>query len=222
MKKMQKIFNAIILLSFLVSCTSNSLSNNTEMPSATPVEKSVTVQTNTELTFNFIDTSEFVNCLTNGTYRCGAEFEPGNYYILSLYGAEALYDVCDSPNKFTLSEYRVIRKIQVKEGQYVKLGDALLIPEKNIDENNLKKYGIFLVGKDLPAGDYKIETLEKSYHNDDYNISITGINGAYQICTQSPDGALVSSTLLFEKQSYITLQNDQYITINNVRLSLVE
>lgn len=178
--------------------------------------------TNTELSFEFIDASEFVDCLTNGTYKCGVEFEPGDYYVLSMYGAQANYDANNSPSDFSYSDYRVIHKIRVDKDQYIKLNKSLLVPAQRIDVNNLKKYGIFLVGKDLPAGEYKLESITDSYHNKSFGVNITGISGAYQICSGSPDGTLIDSSRVSEKQTYISLQNGQYITINNLHLTQVK
>lgn len=176
--------------------------------------------TNTEISYGFLDYNMFNNFWSEGTYRCGSDFEPGNYYIMSISGAEAVYDVADSPNSFNWSYYRVFRKISVKEGQYVKLSKvAILVPENEIDTSDLTKYGIFLVGKDLPEGDYKITTITNQYHTD--LAYIIGIRGAYQICDNSPTSEPLACSPLFDEQEYISVKNGQYIIINNAKMVIV-
>lgn len=182
------------------------------------IAPSSSAQTSTGFSFEFIDPSDFSDCLANGTYKCGVEFEPGDYYIVSMFDAEACYDVSDTPNDFPGLGSKIIHKINVKNGQYIKLGYAFLVPEKLIDLNNLQKYGIFLVGKDFPAGEYKIESVTDMYQNKTYMVQALS---AYQITSDSPFGKVVESSMLFDKQSYITLQDGQYITMNNLRLTPV-
>lgn len=43
-----------------------------------------------------------------------------------------------SPDDFSYSSSRIIRKIQANEGQYVKLDYALLVPSTKFDLSNLK------------------------------------------------------------------------------------
>ena len=175
---------------------------------------------NTEISFNFLDHKIFSYYLNNGTFRCGSDFEAGEYYIISIFGAEALYGVSDSPNDFHWTYHRILRKITVNDGQYVKLtSESILVPANEIDTNNWKDYGVFLVGKDLPEGDYRIVTISKEYHTD---LSYTsGIWGAYQICNDSPENEPEECSVLFEDQSYISVKNGQYVVINNARMTLV-
>ncbi len=176
--------------------------------------------TNTHISFRFIDYKQFSQWLTDGVYRCGTDFSAGDYYILSIFDAEAIYDVRETPNGFTWSHYRMIRKLSVEDGQYVKIpSGGLLIHSDEFDTKHIQNYGIFLVGKDLPEGDYKIVSLENAYHTDIANVS--GISGAYQISEGFPENDPIECSPLFEKQTYITVKNGQYITINNAEMIYV-
>lgn len=206
---------AIFLLFSLCGCSSEKEAkdkiNNSKQAENYP--------THQEISYGFLDYKMFNKYLTNGIYRCGSDFEPGTYYIFSIYGAEALYDVCDNPNNFSWSDYRMMRKVTVNEGQYVSLSAAaLLVSSNEVDTDDWKKYGVFLVGKDLPEGDYKITSITDKYNTELNNIS--GIWGAYQISNDSPENEPEYCSPLFDKQTYISVQNGQYIIINNARMIL--
>lgn len=178
-------------------------------------------QSQTVIEYEFLDHTDFTDYWYDGIFRCGTDFEAGEYYILSLYSAGALYDVSDSPNDFTWSEVRLIRKVVVQDGQYVNVDqDGIMVPADEVDTSDWNKYGVFLVGRDLPAGDYKIETISETYSSDLYGIS--GISGAYQINDSDVNSNPIDSGYLFESQSYITLEDGQYIVIVNARLTNIE
>ena len=192
--------------------------NSTEVP-----ERSTGIAyptpTNTELSYGFVDHKQFSKYWTNGTYRCGADFPAGDYYILSIYGANALYGVSSNPNDFTWSSQRVFRGVSPKEGEYVKvLHGGIMVSADEIDESNWEQYGIFVVGKDLPEGDYKIVSI--SDYCDSEIAEIQGAFGAFQICDNSPESDPVSCNPLFENQSYISVKNGQYLIINNLQMTL--
>lgn len=222
MRKTLSLFLVLtIIASVLCGCTANDSSKGATTQPVSSEENNVSSNpepTNTELSYGFLDHTMFSFYLTDGTFRCGDDFEPGDYYIMSLFGAAALYDVSDTPDGFSWSSHRMMRKAHVKEGQYVELHDAILVNADEVDTSNWAKYGVFLVGKDLPAGDWKIVTISDEYCTEIENIS--GIVGAYQICEDSPENEPVSCTPLFDKQSYITLENGQYLVINNAKLTL--
>ena len=172
----------------------------------------------TEVICGFLDCSLFKKYLTDGTYKCGSDFQEGDYYIISIYGAEANYGVSDSPNDFEWNDYRVIRKVSPKKGQFVQLSSgAILVSCNEIDNNNLTKYGILVAGKDIPAGDYKVTPLEGEYHSDGYSISA---GAGYQINNEGMDSEPEESSNIYEKQKYIQLQNNQYLIVNNARVVL--
>jgi len=174
----------------------------------------------TQIEYEFIDHTEFTRYWYDGVFRCGTDFAPGDYYILPLFGAGALYDVANSPDDFSWSYYRLLRKVNVQTGEYIRVcHDAIMVPADEVDTDNWAKYGVFLVGRDILAGDYKMETIHDEYHTD--ITWITGIDGAYQLNNHNVIDDPIDSGYLFESQNYITLEEGQYIIITNIRLSNV-
>ena len=189
---------------------SNTDDNNSQTPTvlATRVE------------YGFVNYQDFSQYWYNGIFRCGTDFEPGEYYILPLFGSGAEYDVNDNPDDWSWSENRLLRKVSVEKGQYVNVAfGAIMVRASDIDTNNWSKYGVFQVGVDLLAGEYKIEKMGTDYRTDLYKI--TGIDAEYQI---NPDG--IDDEPLYcnyvETQRYITLEDGQFIIITNAKLTNVE
>lgn len=175
------------------------------------------VPTNTEISYGFLDCTLFTEIWQDGVYRCGTDFPAGDYFVMSIVGAEAMYDVEGSPNDFSWSRYRILRRVTVKDGQYVRLPrGGVLVHANEVDTSSWEKYGVFLVGKDLPEGEYKITTMT------DYctQINTQGVRGAYQISNDSPENTPESCSMLFDNQDYITLKNGQYLIITNAQLTL--
>ena len=174
----------------------------------------------TRVKYSFVNYQDFSQYWYNGIFRCGTDFEPGEYYILPLFGSGAEYDVNDNPDDWSWSENRLLRKVSVEKGQYVNVAfGAIMVRASDIDTNNWSKYGVFQVGVDLLAGEYKIEKLGTDYRTDLYKI--TGIDAEYQI---NPDG--VDAEPLYcnyvSTQRYITLEDGQFIIITNAKLTNVE
>lgn len=175
-----------------------------------------------QVSFDFIDQEMFseylIGDMSGRILRCGSDFEPGDYYIFSLWGANALYGIADNPNDFTYTYERMIRKIHAEKGQYIMLLDAVLVRAEEIDTNDWKKYGVYHIGKDIPAGEYKIETISDRYSSDSY--SIDGIMGTYQIMKGNPENEPIECNSLFFGSTYITVNEGEYIALNNAEMIL--
>lgn len=214
MKKYLCIIIAISILTAICGCSSK-----TKVNEASSVSEQTNYPSNREISYEFIDFKDFDNYLTDGKYKCGSDFPEGDYYIMSIHGAAALYDVCDNPNDFSWYDYRLMRKISVKVGQYIYLSNgAICVPADEVNIDNWNQYGVFLVGVDLPEGDYKITSITDEYCTELDNIS--GIRGAYQICEKSPENEPIECQPLFDKQTYISVKDGQYIIINNAYMTL--
>ncbi len=227
MKKYLCVLAAILLL-LMCGCSSTTQDNTAVQSSeevlpteqTTQVVRSEDYPTITEISYGFFDYQMFDEYLNDGVYRCGTDFEPGEYYIFSLYNAACQYKVCDNPNDFSWSHYRVIYKVSVDSGQYVQLSnEALLVAATDVDESNWTQYGVYLVGVDIPAGDYKVTTLEDRYYSELGNIS--GVRGAYQISDNSPVDDQADASVLFDDQTYISVEDGQYVAIVNAKMEYV-
>lgn len=199
-----------------IMTSSTEVNSSQETTQNTVPDETYPTPVNTELSYGYLDPALFSESWEYATYRCGSDFPAGEYYIMSITDAAAMYDVSDDPTDFQWSMYQVLRKVTVKDGQYVKIPHGgMMVHANEVDTSNWEKYGVFLVGKDLPEGEYKIETLN------DYCalINTKGTRGAYQICEGSPENIPISCNMLFENQAYITLKNGEYLVINNVKLT---
>lgn len=217
----KKVVPVLFVLCLLFSSCGNSKSEiKTEKQNDQSQDEQSFDTTNTTLSFKFIDHTKFKQYWTNGTYRCGTDFPAGDYYIMSIYAAGAMCDVSDNPNDFTYSDTWAFRKISVSNGQYVSVqNDGLLVSCDEVDMEHPQQYGIYLVGKDLPEGDYRIKTITDEYKSDFANMS--GIWGAYQISEEEPYNKPIECEILFENQAYISVKNGQYLTINDAQMMLV-
>lgn len=206
--------NTVAQDSLITSSGETSVSQKTTQ--STVPDETYPTPTNTELSYGYLDRALFSESWEYATYRCGSDFPAGEYYIMSITDAAAMYDVSNDPTDFKWSMYQVLCKVTVQDGQYVKIPHGgMMVHANEVDTSNWEKYGVFLVGKDLPEGEYKIETLN------DYCalINTKGTRGAYQICEESPENAPISCNMLFENQAYITLKNGEYLIINNAKLT---
>lgn len=196
--------------------------NNLDINSSnTPIDVDHDPNVPLEVEYGFIDYKDFSQYWFDGIYRCGTDFEEGEYYILPLFSAGAIYEVSDSPNGWSWTYYRALRKISPKQGQYVNVAHgAIMVPADEVDTDNWTKYGVFLVGQDIPSGNYKMETLTDTYYSELYHVK--GICGVYQHNARAVEDKPLESNLLFETQKYITLKDGQYLVLSNVKLTCVD
>ena len=174
----------------------------------------------TMLEYDSLDYTQFSQYWYDGVFKCGVDFQPGEYYILPLHSGGNLYSVSDSPNTFPSTFYenwQLINKATFREGQFIKIEYcALMVPAEEVDTNNWWKYGVYEVGKDIPAGDYRIESISEEYHSE---LMHTGSTGAYQICDNSAENKPVVYELILQSQMYVTLKEGQYLGIVNAKLT---
>ena len=176
------------------------------------------------LEFGYNDHTVFSSYLTNGTYRAGKDFEPGDYYAIGIYKGIELYNPAANPEEIKSAGRRTFCKLSIVDGQYIKIDQSgILVSAKEVDVSDLMQYGIFRVGIDIPAGVYKIETISKEYHTDFAYVS--GIWGGYQISSDNPceiGASFSKGDYLFDDQGYLTLKDGDYVGIINLRMALEE
>ncbi|MBR1863682.1 MAG: hypothetical protein IJ806_06320 [Ruminococcus sp.] len=229
---MKRCMTSLIICAFILSLSScgnkndNADSNNSRSQVSERIDSSDSIVEKNELSddtlsFGFLYPSVFSNYLSNGIFRCGTDFEEGDYYIMSISDAATKYGVSDKNDSFGNYEERVIRNVHIKEGQYVNLDYlCLLIPAKELDLTKLNDYGIYHVGDDIPAGEYKIETITNHYEFEQQ--SIDGVRGGYQINDDFFEKEPVKCETLYKSQSYFNVADGQYLIINNAKLTLID
>lgn len=140
-------------------------------------------------------------------YKVGTDIEAGEYYIVPIDDFEEVYFSVTSDsngddileNSFQLGA----QYITVEDGQYfsVEGGEfalASLFPSN--EYVSISADGMYLVGKDIEAGEYKLSCVSPS--------------GAYYcIYDDSIPGREIVNNQLFEKTSYVTVADGQYLNV---------
>lgn len=172
----------------------------------------------TYLTYDFLDYTQFSKYWNNGIFRGGDDLEPGEYCILSVYEAGPFYDVRQTPDDFTWSDYRSVSKFSIEEGEYIRVhNESIIVPAEEVKKDSYADYGIFEVGKDIAPGTYKLVSNKDEYSSDLQRI--TGIKGSYQISEGDPfETDVISCNILFMDQVYVTLEEGNYIVLTNASL----
>lgn len=175
---------------------------------------------NTAVEYGFLDLTMFSENWQDGTFRCGSDFEPGEYYVFSLTMPHAIYATSDSPNDHPLTDSnRLLKKLSIKSGEYIHVSiGTVMVPANEVDENSWDTYGVFLVGEDLRAGEYRIEPVTDTYIAEQMCM---GAGCYYQISEGKPENV----PKYFESvqtQSYLLLEDGQYLSLVNARLILIE
>lgn len=169
------------------------------------------------LIFKYIDVSLIPDGSKTGTYKVGKDIEPGEYIAYGLYSKAQVkqFDSLDEQEDAEEIEGLFI-DIKLKENQYIEVEDGILLPKNIFDTNKLTKYGIYKVGKDIDAGEYKVESVLDSYESS-YD-AVDGNLGACEIADEPFGGNVMQTIDLYDGQKYITLKNGQYIRIVDAAL----
>ena len=203
----------------------NESGDNEERGNNTPKAEEMPTQNNIvkgEYSHSFLDHKQFSTYWIDGKYRCPNDIPNGQYAMLSIFTPFPYYLVSEDPNNMTWSQYAVYREFEIREEEYVNVGHgAILVPLEEIDEKNMQKYGLYEVGIDIPAGDYRL-TSNTDYYESEIVHPVQGIKGGYQITQGSPAGELIQSNMIFSESEYITLKEGEYVAIINATLEQVK
>lgn len=152
------------------------------------------------------------NTYGNGTYKVGVDIEEGEYYIYCTNYISCYVEVSsDSSGKLesivTNDNVLTFAFVTVKSGQYLKINGGQFIKASNatvpgMDSNGNYGGGMYRVGIDIPAGEYKVTCTN-------------GISCYIEVSSDS-SGSLFSiiSNDNIDTFSYITVAEGQYLTVN--------
>ena len=92
------------------------------------------------------------------------------------------------------------KKIHIEDGQYINADFAVLIPVDRFNRDDWSKYGAFLVGKDLAAGEYLslIHILLREFARVDLRTvaaPCTHINSIFMVLARGTRVSAVSSEI---------------------------
>lgn len=138
-----------------------------------------------------------------GTYKVGTDIPAGEYLFVITDTAGGYVCVSADSNKDDIIENEIVELCwfaTVKDGQYLEVRDcAFLHAEKatlNINEDGSFVAGMYRVGIDIPAGEYKLTTDDMGYWCI-YKDSVVPFD--------------IISNDLFEGSAYVTVKDGQYI-----------
>lgn len=151
-----------------------------------------------------------------GMYKVGADIQSGEYIIQPL-GDAAYYAV--STNSSGSMDSIVANDliagcpvyVTVRSGQYLTVQSAKFSEAESYEvrPSSPIKQGMYRVGRDIPAGEYKVTST-----------------GMATYCAVQKDsfntlGSILSNDALFEGSKYITVRNGQYLLIKDCTAVLV-
>lgn len=146
---------------------------------------------------------------SGGMYKIGADMPAGEYLITSAGGyLEVSSDSSGSLDSIiTNDNYTNRTYITVQEGQYLKF-DGTAIPVADAAgytaSGGTYPEGMYLVGKDIPAGEYKISSSGRGY----YEVSANSSGTLDAIITNEN----------FDSDVYLTVSDGQYLKLNRAQI----
>lgn len=220
--KRHKILTAIIVLLILGGMFGGNDDSNDEVltdNTTSKVESSSDTtsnesQTEEQLVEEEEETEEEVKTYPEGMYKVGTDIEEGLY--LAIADGFGYYEVAtDSTGELdsiiTNDNFEANRYIKIEDGEYIKVTRASLVRAKEVDldmsnSENLKN-GMYKVGKDIEAGEYKVKSLG------DFGYVEVSKNARGEI-----DSIVTNDN--FEGEMYITVKDNQYLKLSNAELIL--
>ncbi len=144
-----------------------------------------------------------------GMYHVGVDIPAGEYIVMNKESIPAYYEVNKGQfNKDIINNGIVSYNdyVTVKDGQYITLQRAVMYPANQAPVVNTSGEGVFKVGKDIVAGQYRI-------------VSTSNILAYYEISKDSNN----SFTSIIENDNFIgsrivTVSNGQYLKVNRAKI----
>lgn len=144
-----------------------------------------------------------------GMYKIGTDMPAGEYLITSSGGYYAVTADSSGSLESIISNdnYRNRAYVTVQDGQYFQFdGTAVPVSEAAAftPVNGTYPDGMYLVGKDIPAGEYKVSAA----------------NGGYYEVTANSTGDLgtIIANDNFEGEVYLTVQDGQYLKLSRAQI----
>lgn len=204
----------VVLALFLGSGDSEPTDTSVDVPATAPsasvADASENTQAATEATAEAA-TIPNIQFYGEGMYKVGSDLDAGEYYVTSseYFGAYAevasdstgnLDSIIANTNIETFAFFTVEdgQYFTVTDGEFVKVEDAYV---PGADLNDTYMAGMYRVGTDIPAGEYK--------------VTCTSDFGAYvEVATDSThrlDSIVTNDNV--DTTSYVTVQDGQYLTV---------
>lgn len=163
-------------------------------------------------------TEEAVNGFVGGAYKIGVDMPSGEYLITAEDSVFPGYLELAKDSEGTLesiitnANYTNRAYITVQDGQYLKFdGIATLASDSKPYEAKDGVYsdGTYLVGKDIPAGEYKVRYIENIMGSGYFEVSKDSNGTLESIITNS----------IIDSDTYQTIKDGQYLKLTGVEIS---
>lgn len=214
----------IVLVVIVILSAIGSMSGNNDNKSKKTNESASTSQSNSQDNNATNDTKDTETkkeekkdeAIKAGTYKIGTDLDEGEYVIVST--GFSCYAECSSDSTGDLESIIFNDNVDgniyatVHNGEYLKVTGGKIYPVDKapslVPEDGLYKDGMYKVGKDIPAGEYKV-VLEKT---------ATGM-GYYEVSSDSTHQltSIVTNENV-QADTYLTISDGQYIKLNGVSI----
>lgn len=196
----------VSLVMFIVGVANDNSTPNTSVPSSN-------VTDNPSISTTKIAEPQTDTTFKDGMYKVGSDIPAGEYVLISNDQAYFAITSDSSGNLSSILANDMFNKrsiISVSDGQYLELKSCKAYPAAEapaVDKSgNTLAEGMYKVGVDLPSGEYKVETANDGYLEVSSNS------------THSMDSIITND--MFSGSKYITVNDGQYIKLNNAQLYL--
>lgn len=159
-------------------------------------------------------TTSSQNRYGSGMYKVGSEVAPGTYYIKATSSYGAYWAISsDSTGSFDslLANANVdtFGYLTVEEGQYLEITRGEIIPAEEApipqpDADGCYGEGQYLVGRDIPAGEYNATSISKY--------------GGYYGATSDANGRDIIANDNFDTNTYLTVSDGQYLEVTRAKI----
>lgn len=169
------------------------------------------------LAFKYIDVSLIPNGLEAGTYKVGKDIDPGEYIAYGLNSVAQIKQFNSLDEQEDTEEIDgLFLDITLEENQYIEVVSGIVLPKNTFDMNNPAQYGIYKVGQDVEAGEYKVASISDEYESS-YE-SVSGSLGACEVADEALGGNVLKTVDLYDGQKYVTLEDGQYVRVVDAAL----
>ena len=144
-----------------------------------------------------------------GNYKVGTDIPAGDYVLFITSGSSAYFSIEKSRGEIIENDNFAYNSfIRIEEGQYLELDRCRAVPVTEKYTINTDGEGIFRVGIDIPAGEYKLLTTSTSTSGY-YEVGNMPMSKDYHIKLNDN----------FKTSAYVTVYEGEYLTLVRCKLA---
>lgn len=154
-----------------------------------------------------------VNSYSEGQYKVGTDIPSGQYILYNISTSKAYYCISSDANGNDIianNNFKSQNYITVHDGEYLELVrcEAFSVKDKKeVDTSSgYLTEGHYLVGEDLPAGEYKLTCTDSA-------------KGYYAVCSDDLSDDIIANDN-FKGDCYVSVSDGQYLEIVRCKLLL--